>query len=213
VAHLRSYLSTEDDVLNVLQCHQNELVRLVHTQLNQHYRERVAEYTVSVPKGFQTLTPGNAEIEAGKEVRNFRQPVDERLLIRGMVFGGFRKCLYAAQKFDSDPERRFATVLEDDSTVLKWLKPPKGLLRIHYADDDNYLPDFVVESADCRYLCEIKRASDVDDAVVQRKAKAATLWCARASSVSDKPWRYTLIPHDQVQINRSFASLTQFGGS
>jgi len=213
VTHLRSYLSTEDDVLNVLQCHQNELVRLVHTQLNQHYRERVAEYTVSVPKGFQTLTPGNAEIEAGKEIRDFRQRVDERLLIRGMVFGGFRKCLYAAQKFDSDPERRFATILEDDTSVVKWLKPPKGLLRIHYADDDNYLPDFIVESADCRYLCEIKRASDVDDAVVQRKAKAATLWCERASTVSDKPWRYALIPHDQVQINRSFASLTQFGGS
>lgn len=211
VAHLRSYLSTEDDVLNVLQCHQNELVRLVHTQLNQHYVERATEYTVSAPKGFQTLTPGNAEIEAGKEVRNFRQPVDERLLIRGMVFGGFRKCLYAAQKFDSDPERRFATILEDDTSVVKWLKPSKGLLRIHYAEDDNYLPDFIVESADCRYLCEIKRASDVDDAVVQRKAKAATLWCERASGVSDKPWRYALIPHDQVQINRSLASLMRIG--
>jgi len=133
VAHLRSYLSTEDDVLNVLQCHQNELVRLVHTQMNQHYVERATEYVVSAPKGFQTLTPGNAEIEAGKEVRIFRQPVDERMLIRGMVFGGFRKCLYAAQKFDSDPERRFATILEDDATVLKWLKPPKGILRIQYA--------------------------------------------------------------------------------
>lgn len=209
VTHLRSYLSTEDDVLNVLQCHQNELVRLVHTQLNQHYMERATEYTVSAPKRFQTLTPGNAEIETGKEIRNFRQPVDERLLIRGMVFGGFRKCLYTAQKFDSDSERRFATVLEDDTSVLKWLKPPKGILKIHYAEDDNYLPDFIVESADCRYLCEIKRASDVDDAVVQRKAKAATLWCERASSVSDKPWRYTLIPHDQVQINRSFSSLVR----
>ena len=54
--HLRSYLSSEDDVLNVLQYHQNELVRLVHTQMNQHYLEKATEYQVSATKGFQTLT-------------------------------------------------------------------------------------------------------------------------------------------------------------
>ena len=57
------------------------------------------------------------------------------------------------------------------------------------------------------YLCEIKRASEVAAANVQKKAQAATQWCERASSVSDKPWRYVLIPHDEVQINRTFAAV------
>jgi type III restriction enzyme len=112
VRHLESYLPNEDDVRNVLQYNQSELVRLVHTQMNHHYIEKATEYQVSVPKGFQRLSSSSAEVELGKSARDFRQPVEEKLLIRGMVFGGFRKCLYPAQKFDSDPERRFATFLK-----------------------------------------------------------------------------------------------------
>ena len=78
---------------------------------------------------------------------------------------------------------------------------------VHYSDDDNYNPDFIVETMSGRFLCEIKRASEVDDSKVQMKAKAAIQWCERATSVSDKPWHYTLIPHDVVQINRTFLSL------
>lgn len=207
VQHLQSYLSTEDDVRNVLQYNQSELVRLVHTQMNQHYIEKATEYQVSVSKGFQRLSSSSAEIELGKSARDFRQPVEEKLLIRGMVFGGFRKCLYPAQKFDSDPERRFATILEDDVDVLKWLKPPKDLLKIQYAEEDNYNPDFIVETHGGRYLCEIKRVTDMETTNVLKKAKAAIQWCERASAVSDRPWKYVLLPHDVIQINRTFASL------
>jgi type III restriction enzyme len=207
VRHLESYLPTEDDVRNVLQYNQSELVRLVHTQMNQHYIEKATEYQVSVPKGFQRLSSSSAEVELGKSARDFRQPVEEKLLIRGMVFGGFGKCLYPAQKFDSDPERRFATILEDDVDVVKWLKPPKDLLKIQYAEEDNYNPDFIVETIDGRYLCEIKRATDMEAVNVLKKAKAAIQWCERASAVSDRPWKYVLLPHDVIQINRTFASL------
>ncbi len=209
VRHLQSYLSTEEDVRNVLQYNQSELVRLVHTQMNQHYVEKATEYQVAVSKGFQRLSSSSAEVELGKAAQNFRQPVEERLLIRGMVFSGFRKCLYPALKFDSDSERRFSIVLEDDADVVKWLKPHKDLLKIQYADEDNYNPDFIVETADARYLCEIKRATEVDSTVVQKKAKAAIQWCERASTVSDLPWKYVILPHDVIQHNRTFASLVQ----
>ncbi len=207
VRHLQSYLPTEEDVRNVLQYHQNELVRLVHTQMNQHFVEKATSYVSSAPKGFQTLRPGSAEMELGKSARNFREPVEEKLMIRGMVFGGFRKCLYSTLKFDSDSERRFATILEDDAEVVKWLKPPKDVLKIHYAEDDNYNPDFIVETKKGRFLCEVKRATDIDDTVVQKKASAAVEWCERATTVSDKPWKYSLLPHDQIQISRTFAGL------
>jgi len=209
VRHIQSYLPNEDDVRNVLQYHQSDLVRLVHTQMNQHYIEKATEYQVTVARGFQKLGSSSAEVELGKGARNFRQPVEDKLYIRSLVFTGFTKCLYPAVKFDSDPERRFATILEDDSDVLKWLKPSKDLLRIQYAEEDNYNPDFIVETKTCRYLCEIKRASDVETTNVQKKAKAAIEWCERASSVSDKPWRYVLVPHDVVQINRTLQSLVQ----
>ena len=209
VQHIQSYLSNEDDVRNVLQYHQSELVRLVHTQMNQHYVEKATEYQVTVARGFQRLSSSSAEVELGKNARSFRQPVEDKLYIRSLVFSGFVKCLYPAVKFDSDPERRFATILEDDNDVVKWLKPPKDLLKIQYAEEDNYNPDFIVETKSGRFLCEIKRASDVETANVQKKAKAATQWCERASGVSDKPWRYILLPHDTIQINRTFLSLVQ----
>ena len=209
VRHLQSYLQTPDDVLNVLQFYQAQLVTLIHTQMNQHYVEKVTEYEVTVSKGFQTLTSSMAAMQTGQAILPFRAPVEERLLIRGMLFGGFSKCLYPAQKFDSDSERRFAIILEDEPSVLKWLKPPKDVLRIYYYQEEVYQPDFVVETEMARYLCEPKRASEMNDEVVILKSKAATLWCQHATKVSDKPWRYVLIPHDAIDHSATFANLVR----
>jgi type III restriction enzyme len=207
VRHLQSYLQTPEDVLNVLQFYQTQLVTLIHAQMNQHYVEKATEYEVSVSKGFQTLTSSMAAMQTDQAILPFRAPVEERLLIRGMVFGGFSKCLYPVQKFDSDSERRFAMTLEDESTVLKWLKPPKDVLRIYYHQEEAYQPDFVVETEDARYLCEPKRASEMTDEIVLLKAKAAAVWCQHASTVSDKPWRYILIPHDAITSSTTFKTI------
>jgi type III restriction enzyme len=209
VRHLQSYLQSSDDVLNVLQFYQAQIVTLIHTQMNQHYVEKATEYEVTVSKGFQTLTCSMAAMQTDQEILPFRAPVEERLLIKGMVFGGFAKCLYPAQKFDSDTERRFAIILEDETSVLKWLKPPKDVLRIYYHQDEVYQPDFVVETTEARYLCEPKRASEMTDEIVQLKAKAATLWCQHATSVSDKPWHYVLIPHDAIDASATLGSLVR----
>lgn len=209
VRHLQSYLQTPEDVLNVLQYYQTQLVTLIHAQMNQHYIEKATEYEVTVSKGFQTLTSSMAAMQADQAILPFRAPVEERLLIRGMLFGGFSKCLYPAQKFDSDTERRFAIILEDETSVLKWLKPPKDVLRIYYYQEEVYQPDFVIETETTRYLCEPKRASEMSDEIVLLKAKAATLWCEHASSVSDKPWQYVLIPHDAIGHSASFAGLVR----
>jgi hypothetical protein len=74
------------------------------------------------------------------------------------------------------------------------VKPPKNVLRIYYHQDEAYQSDFVVETITTRYLCEPKHVSEMTDVVVTLKAKAAALWCQYATTVSDKPWRYVLIP-------------------
>ncbi len=207
VAHLKGYLETPADVLNVLQFYQSQIINLIYAQMNEHYIEKATQYEVTVSKGFQTLSSNTVAMQADQEIRPFRAPVEERLLIKGMVFGGFTKCMYEAQKFDSDTERRFATVLEDDPVVTKWLKPPPNVLKIYYSQDAAYLPDFVVETSDARYLCEPKRATAMEDDEVQQKARAATTWCHNASAVSDKPWQYVLIPHDAINASSSFSTL------
>src|ERR1019366_6394942 len=115
-------------------------------------------------------------------VRNFRIPVDEKKLIRGMLFGGFKKCLYRLQKFDSDTERRFSMILENDKDVLKWVKPAKTDFQINYSHEDNYEPDFVVETSKVKYLCEPKAEGEMNDPIVKAKADAARTYCKHASA-------------------------------
>jgi type III restriction enzyme len=212
VRHLQSYLANEDEVKNVLQYHQQALVNLIHAQMQDHYEEVAAGYEAHVTKGFTRLTAGTYSVPAGEAVRNFRTPVDDRLMIRGMLFGGFRKCLYDAQRFDSDPERRFSVVLENDTDALKWFKPGRGAFRIHYEHDaEAYEPDFVVETTAAKYLCEPKRAGEMRDEVVQKKARAAAEWCEHATKHEQehggKPWSYLLIPHDVITESKTMGGL------
>ena len=64
VAHLRSYLSEEDGVVNVLQYHQQALVNLIHSQMLDHFTETAASYEVRVTKGFRTLRRNNYTADA-----------------------------------------------------------------------------------------------------------------------------------------------------
>lgn len=214
VAHLRSYLNEEDDVVNVLQYHQQSLVNLIYSQMQDHFTESAASYEAHVTKGFRTLRPNNYTAGADQAVRDFRTPIPEgeKNRITNMLFSGFRKCLYSIQKFDSDPERRFAVILENDEDVLKWFKPAKGDFQIHYSHDELYEPDFVAETKTGKYLCEPKRASEVSDDIVQSKADAAAVWCSHATdhanTNSGKPWTYLLIPHDQISEQMSLSGLT-----
>jgi type III restriction enzyme len=211
VAHLRSYLKSEDDVLNVLQYYQGQLASLVHAQMLTHYWERASAYEAHVSRGFTTLRPNSYSAPAGDGIRPFRQPVTERQYIRGMLFGGFQRCLYPVQRFQSDPERRFAVLLEDEADVLKWFKPARGQLQIRYRHDQSYEPDFAVETTTAKFLCEPKRANEMTDPDVLAKARAAVTWCQHATdhelSCGGKPWSYLLIPHDAITASATLAGL------
>ncbi len=206
VAHLRAYLAEEEDVLNVLQYHQQPLVNLIHSQMQDHFLESATSYEANVTKGFRTLRPNNYTAAADETVRNFRTPIPEgeKHHIKAMLFGGFRRCLYPLQKFDTDSERRFAVIIDNDDDVLKWFKPAKGDFQIHYSHDESYEPDFVVETATGKFLCEPKRASEISDDVVQSKADAAVVWCeyatVHAKTYGGKPWTYLLKISEQMSL-------------
>jgi type III restriction enzyme len=204
---LRTYLSNDDDIRNVLLAFNQQYVRLIHAQMQDHFVEDATEYEVHINKGFTTLTPSAFHAPEDETPRSFRTPIDDKKNIRSMLFGGFDKCLFPVQKFDVDTERRFAVILENDETVTKWVKPNKGAFQIHYSGEANYEPDFVAEANDAYYLCEPKAEREVENEVVQAKAKAAAEWCKHASTVSSKPWHYLLIPHTAVDESNSLKGL------
>ncbi len=134
-----------------------------------------------------------------------------------MVFVGFKRCLYPAQKFSSDTERQFAILLEDDADpTLRWFKPARGQFQIVHRDDEQYEPDFVVETSSRKLLIEIKAARELETDEVRSKAIAAAEWCQRAGAHEQqhggKTWTYALIPHDQVAPHRTLRSLVDAFG-
>jgi type III restriction enzyme len=129
-----------------------------------------------------------------------------------MMFGGFQRCLYSTQKFQSDSERKLAIIL--DREALKWFKPARGQFQILYklgADPLEYQPDFVAETVGCIYMLEAKARNDMDDTEVQAKKDAAVQWCHYATSHATNhggiPWIYLLIPHDAISENMTLAGL------
>jgi len=213
IAHLRSYLKDDDEVRNVLLFHQRQISNLIHTQMQQHTWEVASSYEAVVSHGFSEVRSQAFAASADESVRPFDTPINNKSDIRKMLFGGFKKCLYPTQKFDSDPERRFAVVLEKDSSVIKWFKPGKGVFQIRYTGDNDYEPDFVVETETEKLLCEPKRSDLMRDPVVLAKAHAANAWCEHASihehDNEGKPWRYLLIPHDEIADNMTICGMAQ----
>jgi type III restriction enzyme len=206
VQHLRSYLKDEEEVLNVLQNHQQQMVNLIHAQMQAHFEDNTEEYEVKVTRGFTTLKSQPMKLIQDEEVRDFRLPVEEKQAMRRMVFGGFQKCLYDEQRFDVDPERRFAVILENDLDVEKWSRLSKTDIVIQYDREGSlYIPDFVVETKSAKYLCEPKAANEMGDETVLAKARAAATWCehasAHAAANGGKPWHYLLVPDTAIKEN------------
>jgi type III restriction enzyme len=213
VAHLRGYLEDDDEVRNVLIFHQRQIATLVHAQMQPHAWQEASSYEAVVSQGFSEVRPQAFAAPAGEVVRAFDKPIDNKVDIRKMLFGGFKKCLYPTQKFDSDTERRFTVVLEKDTAVIKWFKPGKGVFQIRYTADSDYEPDFVVETETEKLICEPKGTDRMQDPVVLAKARAAATWCKHATAHetanNGKPWRYVLIPHDAIADNMTVAGLAK----
>ncbi|MBI5395366.1 MAG: DEAD/DEAH box helicase family protein [Verrucomicrobia bacterium] len=210
--HLRSYLKDAGDVQNVLQYYQRQLAEFIHAQMQAHHWEKASGYEVVVSKGFTTLKPLAFTAPADEAIHNFRHPVADKTKIAQMVFGGFSRCLYPVQKFQSDTERVLSIILDREAT--KWFKPGRGQFQIYYkwlADQREYQPDFVAETPKTIYMMESKARKDMEDGEVMAKKDSAVPWCKHATDHSakhgGKPWKYLLIPHDMIAENMTIAGL------
>lgn len=207
VAHLRSYLADENEVRNVLDLDRQLIADNIYAQMLAHFYESATEYAVEVRRGFTALKEPTYTVGAGQVVRDYRDTPEDLGRIKQMVFGGFSRCLYPVQKFDSDTERKFAVLLERDAD--KWFKPAKGQFQMFYklgVEQPEYVPDFVVETEDGLLMVETKARNELSSDEVNAKAQAGTLWCKHASDHAKtsgaKPWTYLLIPHDAVTADK-----------
>jgi type III restriction enzyme len=192
--------------------YQRQLRDFIFKQMKQHQWFTPTDYQGKVIQGFEVLKPNTYSMSAYEQPRDFRAPVNNKQAVKKMLFTGFKRCCYPYQKFDSvDGELSLAKVLEDDGSVLKWMKPAAGKFKIEYRRGDGYEPDFVVETKDACLLIEPKKSSEIEDAIVKTKKLAAERWCKyankHAEQIGGKPWRYLLIPHDEILPNSSLDGL------
>lgn len=96
------------------------------------------------------------------------------------IFWNPQKSPYNFERFQSNLENKMMLKLEGDVSVKKWIK--RHGITIPWIDGQKhqrrYVPDFVVEYEDGRkILIEVKDPSRLDSNDVQRKRKAAEIWC------------------------------------
>lgn len=212
VSHLQGIHKDEDDLYNVLRYHERAIAKNLHEQMQEHFWEKSAGFEVKILKGWMALKECPFNAEEGNEALNFRTPPIKKSEIRKNVYTGFSKCLYPFQKFDSDAERRFAELLENDSTVEKWFKPASGQFQLYYRigtqGEKAYEPDFIIETSDQLYLAEVKADKELKDPDVVAKSEAGKLFCDQASQhTSGKDWSYLLVSDQKIAANMKLKSL------
>lgn len=130
------------------------------------------------------------------------------------LFGGFQKCLYPTQKFQSDAERKLAVIL--DREAQEWFKPPRGQFQLFYrsgTDLQEYQQDLVAETDESILMLEPKASNQMSEPEVLAKRESAIEWCRHASnhaaSYGGKPWHCALIPHDAIAENMTLLGIVE----
>ena len=210
----RSYL-TDEETEKVMRERQKSLAEEIYRQMNKNFYRAEISFSASKMRPFSRILPTfGAKIKAD-EIYDLRAnlPLSE---VPKKIFQGCKKSCHIFHKFDSNPERIFAIVLEQDDEVLKWLRPAAKQFDIFYSlSGARYEPDFVVETAEKIFMVEVKNRKNLKDDDVQAKATAGKKYCESAMnwnvSNGGKAWKYILLADDDIKLNSSFKHLLSCG--
>ena len=188
----------EEEKRRIVRRYATLIVSDIRTQIFQHV-ERKTQDIHTVQKDLILFRRFVKNIRKDGRVR-FDRPFTDRSNIRKYLFTGYKKGYYTENAFDSDSERLFSIILEEDSDVIRWIKPPLNQLGLFWQAGQQYNPDFLVETATHKYMVEVKAANEVTDADVVAKAREGIRWCHFASTADPdgKPWVYRLVTDENI---------------
>lgn len=136
--------------------------------------------------------------------------------IKTVVFKGGSKWMTEYYKFDSNSEKKFTILCENDPNVIHWLRPVNNQFDLYYeyqGQTHTYYPDLVVETNDAIYLVEVKRRDELEDEQVLAKKKRGVSYCKLASDkcreLGLKEWTYLLVPHDAFSTTTPFEEIVR----
>lgn len=169
--------------------------------LIKNYTTKTLRATREVPTIHPKPMPGDGyTLSLGEKVHD--QIETRSQFVRGRVYGGWFKSLFADESFDSfTGEYQLARLLNTSPGIVWWHRlHPQDQAFVYYNAKDRYFPDFVaLDTNGVHWIIEGKDERGRDDARVQAKRKAAEALVRRLvaeNAYAGQHWGY-LIAYEQ----------------
>ena len=201
--YLAQIEGTEEEKRKIVRRYAMSIVDDIRKQVYDHMERKTSE-THIIQKDLILFRKFIRNVKKDGQIR-FDKPFSDKTNIKKYLFTGYKKSYYPDNAFDSDSERLFSIILEEDPDVIKWIKPPLNQLGLFWQAGQQYNPDFLVETATLKYMVEVKASNEVDSDEVIEKAKEGIKWCRFASTADPdkKQWEYRLITDDNIHLGNS----------
>lgn len=196
--YLSQITGDEEEKKKIVRRYAGLIVNDIKKQIYTHMDRKTQDIHI-VQKDLIVFRKFVKNVKKNGQVR-YDKPFTDRSNIKKYLFTGYKKSYYPANAFDSDTERQFSVILEEDPDVIRWIKPPLNQLGLFWKAGQQYNPDFLVETATGKYMVEVKALNEVNKEEVVSKAREGIRWCTFASTADPdyKTWEYRLISDDNI---------------
>ena len=200
---IKANISNEEELPQAIFQFKAAIAEKVYNQMKQHFQLHSADYVAPRVFPFIRIEQWSFSSLVNAGYKDYRDIVSPTNMIPKYVFRGFEKACHFEYKFDSKAEQDLAFLLENDATVIKWLRPAPNQFRIYWDNNSKrYEPDFIVETESTIYMLEVKASNLLQDVEVLAKKVAAERFCKYASEYTaanqGKEWKYLIIPHNEI---------------
>lgn len=185
--------------------------------LIKNYTTETLRATREVPTIHPKSMPGTGyTLPLGEKVHDQIESRDQ--FVRGRVYGGWFKSLFAEESFDSfTGEYQLARLLNTSPGIVWWHRlHPQDQAFVYYNAKDRYFPDFVaLDTNGVHWIIEGKDERGRDDARVQAKRKAAEALVRRLvaqDAYAGQHWGYLIAYEQDTARADSWEDLKAFAG-
>ncbi len=208
---IRVNITNEEELPQAIFQFKSAIAEKIYSQMKHHFVLHSSDYIAPRVFPFVRIEQWSFTSLINAGYKDYRDIISPTNMVPKYVFRGFEKACHFEYKFDSKAEQDLAFVLENDSSVIKWLRPAPNQFRIYWDNNSRrYEPDFIVETANTIYMLEVKRSDQTEEETVLAKKIAAERFCKYASEYTaihnGKEWKYLIIPHNEISrtVNMSY---------
>lgn len=201
--YLRQILGDEENKRKIVRRYATLIVSDIRKQIYEHMDRNTQDIHI-VQKDLILFRKFVKNVKEDGKVK-FNRPFSDKSNIKKYLFTGYNKSYYPSNTFDSDTERLFSIILEEDPDVIRWIKPPLNQLGLFWKAGQQYNPDFLIETTTGKYMVEVKANNEVTTDEVVSKAREGIKWCEFASTADPdkKKWEYKLISDDNIHTGNT----------